>query len=100
MTSKAKRVAIAQRVGREGIDHALNSGERTNADRVAEGRVILDLMHAMTGVDPAHDADGPQTAISDTLAQLFHVAHAEGLDHTQLIATALMHFDAEINEED
>lgn len=72
--------------------------ERTNDDRVAEFSLQLDLFHALTGVDHAPDADGPETAVSDLLAHAMHYCAAHGLDFQACVDRGTGHFTAEAAE--
>lgn len=74
-------------------------GGRTNASRVREADALVMMFHAMTGVDPAPDADGPDTALGDMLAHLMHWAEAKGIDFDDCLRSGRMHYDAETEEE-
>lgn len=80
----------------EGYARAEFRGERTVDDMVDEARILMRVMHLMTGVDPDPEADGPYTVIGDMLAHLMHLADAEDLDFESVLATAQMHHDAEV----
>ncbi|SEP16427.1 hypothetical protein SAMN04490248_1312 [Salinihabitans flavidus] len=53
---------------------------RTNEHRVREAMVLMDAFFALTGVNDAPEADGPQTALSDLLAHLLHYADAKDVN--------------------
>ncbi|OAN76740.1 hypothetical protein A8B82_15205 [Sulfitobacter sp. EhC04] len=75
------------------------NAERTNDDRVAEFSLQLDLFHALTGVDHAPYADGPETAVSDLLAHAMHYCAAHGLDFQACVDRGTGHFTTEAAEE-
>ena len=81
------------------IDCANVRGPRTNQHRAAEAYVLLQAMHVMTGIDPDPDRDGIETALGDTIAHLFHLAHAHGIDLEHCIVTGRFHFTEELEEE-
>lgn len=75
---------------------AESRGERTVDDMIDEARILMRVMHLMTGVDPDPEEDGPATVLGDMLAHLMHLADAEGLDFEQLLARAQLYHDAEV----
>jgi hypothetical protein len=53
-----------------------------------------------TGLDIRPDADGMDTAMSDLLANMMHLAREEGLDMATLLRRAATHFEAETLADD
>jgi hypothetical protein len=61
--------------------------ERTNADRIRDGRNALTVFGQLDGRD-----------IRDLIADLLHVARADGLDPRAEMDSAWSHFEAEVDE--
>ena len=93
------RPALLSAAAREMIDCVLDRTERTNAHRVREADALLRAFHGMTGVDPAPDADGPDTALSDLLAHLMHWADAKGISFDECLHLGQGHYRDEVIEE-
>ena len=93
------RAAALQEVTDKAIGCIFDLTERTNAQRVREAAVVLDLFGALTGVDPHPDHDGPETALCDLLAHLMHYADAHGLDFTECVYLAAGYHGDEVSEE-
>lgn len=64
-----------------------------NGNRAAWAAHAIEAFQAMTGTDPAD-------AMVDLLADLMHLAGAEGADFEAALATARMHYDAEILDDE
>lgn len=93
------RLALVARLSRDVSDRILDRTERTNAHRVREAEALLVGFHAMTGVDPSPDADGPETALCDLLAHLMHYADAHGLNFTECVYRAAGYHGDEVSDE-
>lgn len=70
-----------------------------NEKRAAWGLEAVETYAARTGLDISPSADGVETAISDLLADLHHVADREGLDFADMVERARNHYEAETAEE-
>lgn len=69
-----------------------------NEKRAAWGLEAVETYAARTGLDISPSADGVETAISDLLADLQHVADREGLDFADMVERARNHYEAETAE--
>jgi len=72
---------------------------RTNSQRAAEGKIVCELLAAMTGLDIDENADGPETVITDTVTQIFHYAQSEGISARTVFERALFNLECELVEE-
>jgi len=70
--------------------------ERTNADRAEEGRILADLLGAMTGLD---GDDERVIAAEDAITQLLHFLCHMGIETDLALESAAFQFDCEIAEE-
>jgi len=70
--------------------------EPDNQERADWAKRALITFAADTGLDMEEE---PETAISDLLADLMHLARQMGLDWDQAMETATMNYDAEVEEE-
>lgn len=86
-------------VGNKIILCVIDRTERTNAHRVREADALLAAFHAMTGVNPSPDADGPDTALGDLLAHLMHWADAKEIDFDECLRLARGHHADEVADE-
>ena len=93
------RPSIIAAATRDALDCVLDRTERTNAHRVREADALVTLFHGMTGVNPAPDADGPDTALGDMLAHLMHWADAKGADFDECLRLGRGHHRDEVIEE-
>lgn len=76
--------------------------EPTNEMRCAWARIALDaygLHTGQSGEDYQVEPEAIAEAIGDLIADLLHLAKEHGLDTSELIEVAEMHFFAEVNEE-
>ena len=93
------RLATLSAAAGDMIDCALDRTERTNLHRVREADALLKAFHALTGVDPSPDADGPDTALADLLAHLMHWAEAQGVDFDECLRLGRGYHGDEVSDE-
>lgn len=66
-----------------------------NEDRAGWAQTALEAFATETGLDLEPDADGPETALGDLLANLGHYCDRNGLELSKILRTAEMQYNAE-----
>lgn len=76
--------------------HVAGQGrKRTNKNRAEEGRIICELLGAMTGLDEKEQHE----KIDDALAQIFHLCAELDIDAERAFRSALWNVEVETDEE-
>ena len=70
-----------------------------NAMRAGWAAVAVEAFRDVCVGDPLDSPDGMKDAIGDLIADLLHLARAEGIDPQAMLHNGRMHFEAEEEEE-